>query len=144
MDAAVPIIDADARLEAPAIDLAGESLTTLDALEAALHHGLLDDWRRAVSADPLASLYQSPGWCMPWYRAYRDAYEPHVIVVRSHGSVVGVVPMAVDRQTGDLVFASDTMADYRDIVARPGYREAVVEHLVRAYLAGGFRNPLQV
>lgn len=144
MDAAVPMIaEAEAQATA-ALDISRECITTLHALESALDHGLLDDWRRTVNADPRASLYQSPGWCLPWYRAYRDAYTPHVIVVRSHDTVVGLVPMAVDRGTGDLVFASDAMADYRDIVARPGYREAVVEQLVQAYLDGRFRNPLQV
>jgi len=128
MDAAVHIAtEAEAQLEAAALGISRESITSLDALEAALSRGLLDDWRRTGNADPRASLYQSAGWCLPWYRAYRDAYTPHFIVVRSHGAVVGLVPMAVDRATGELVFASNTMADYRDIVARPGYREAVVE-----------------
>jgi len=145
MDAAVPMItEAEAAAGVARLEIARESITTLDALETALARGLLDDWRRAVNADPRSSLYQSPGWCLPWYRAYRDAYTPHVIVVRSHDTVVGLVPMAVNRATGELVFASDAMADYRDIVARPGYREAVVEQLVHAYLEGGFRNPLHV
>ena len=138
------ITEAEAHAHVAPFEVSRESLTTLDALETALARGLLDDWRRAVNADPRASLYQSPGWCLPWYRAYRDAYTPHVIVVRSHHAVVGLVPMAVDRATGELVFASDAMADYRDIVARPGYREAVVEQLVLAYLEGGFSNPLHV
>lgn len=144
MDAAVPMIAEAEAQAAAALDISRESITTLEALESALDRGFLDDWRRTVNADPRASLYQSPGWCLPWYRAYRDAYTPHLIIVRSHDSVVGLVPMAVNRATGELVFASDTMADYRDIVARPGYREAVVEQLVHAYLDGRFRNPLQV
>lgn len=144
MDAAVPMITEVEAQATAALDISSECITTLRALESALDRGLLDDWRRTVNADPRASLYQSPGWCLPWYRAYRDAYAPHLLVVRSHDTVVGLVPMAVDRDTGALVFASDAMADYRDIVARPGYREAVVEQLVRAYLDGGFRNPLQV
>ena len=145
MDAAVPLIsEAEVQAGVAIADISRESITTLDALESALDRGLLADWRRAVNADPRASLYQSPGWCLPWYRAYRDAYTPHVIVVRSHDTVVGLVPMAVNRATGGLVFASDAMADYRDIVARSGYRQAVVEQLVRAYLDGGFSNPLQV
>jgi CelD/BcsL family acetyltransferase involved in cellulose biosynthesis/GNAT superfamily N-acetyltransferase len=119
-------------------------LKDLTSLHAALDNGLLADWRRVVSADPLATLYQSPGWCLPWYRAYRDAYAPYVIVVTLGGSVVGIVPMAVDRSTGELVFASHAMADYRDIVALPGHRATVVAEVLQCYLDGGFPNSLQL
>src|SRR6266550_28990 len=119
-------------------------LTDLPSLEAALSNGLLRDWRRVVAEDPLASLFQSPGWCMPWYRCYQQAYDPYVIVVSGTRGVVGIVPMAVDRDTGELTFASNTMADYRDIVAMPQYRATVVSELIRCYLAGGFPNPLDI
>lgn len=147
MAAAVSIAsDARARAGAGAVQASAvtEQITDLAALEAALEHGLLEDWRRTIDADPRASLYQSAGWCMPWYRSFRASHSPCVIVVRVGGSVVGLVPMAVERATGDLVFASHAMADYRDIVALPAYREVVVEEFVRCYLAGGFPNPLQV
>ena len=119
-------------------------LTCLASLEAALSDGLLGEWQHVVDEDPLASLFQSPGWCMAWYRCYADAYQPYVIVVRARRGVVGVVPMAVDRRTGDFAFASNTMADYRDIVALPRYRAKVVSELIRCYFAAGFRNRLEV
>lgn len=128
----------------PAAAISSRTLTDLASLDAALERGLLEDWRRVVRADPVASLYQSPGWCIPWYRAYQDAYSPHVIVVSVGGSIVGIVPMAVARDTRELVFASDAMADYRDIVALPGYRAMVVSEVVRSYLEGDFPNPLQL
>jgi CelD/BcsL family acetyltransferase involved in cellulose biosynthesis len=145
MDAVV----ADARLAVAAAsepDVAVERsvLDSLAALDAALTSGLEERWREVLAADPLASVYQGPGWCVPWYRLYADAYLPHVVVVSARDRVVGIVPMAVERETGHLVFASDAMADYRDIVARPGYRRAVARELVRAYLDGHFSNPLEV
>jgi CelD/BcsL family acetyltransferase involved in cellulose biosynthesis/GNAT superfamily N-acetyltransferase len=120
------------------------AVSTLAELEAALVSGLHEEWQRAVEADPLASLFQTSGWCMPWYRAYADAFDPYVIVVSAGGRTVGVVPMAVNRQTRELVFASHTMADYRDIVALPGYREQVVGELIRHYLGGRFAKTLQI
>jgi CelD/BcsL family acetyltransferase involved in cellulose biosynthesis/ribosomal protein S18 acetylase RimI-like enzyme len=145
VDAAISIAaETVAHSTAPGAAATTEQITDLTALEVALEHGLLDDWRRTIDADPRASLYQSPGWCMPWYRAFKSAYAPHLIVVRVGGSVVGLVPMAVDRASGELVFASHAMADYRDIVALPAYRALIVEELVRCYLAGKFPGPLQV
>ncbi|HET7694283.1 MAG TPA: GNAT family N-acetyltransferase [Vicinamibacterales bacterium] len=134
-----------ARAEAsPAAVTSTSCLSDLASLERALADGLLDDWRRVVQADPLASLYQSPGWCMAWYRAYRDDYAPFVVVVRVGGSLVGIVPFATDRRTRELIWASNTMADYRDIVALPGHRATVVAEVVRCYLEGHFANPLQL
>src|SRR5690349_1474450 len=101
------------------------TVTSLAALESALAGGLHAEWQRVVDADPLASLFQTTGWCLPWYRAYADVFEPYVIVVAAAGRMVGVAPMAVNRATRHLVFASHTLADYRDIVALPGYRTAV-------------------
>lgn len=114
----------------------------LRALDAALDEGLRHEWTRLIAADPLASVYQSPGWCVPWYHCYSDAYTPWLVVVRDAGLLVGLVPMAVEKKSGRLVFASDTMADYRDIVARPGYRELVIAELVKRYLDGRFEGPL--
>ena len=119
-------------------------LTTLAALESALGDGLQRAWQAVVESDSRASAYQAPAWCVAWYRAYADAFDPFVVVIRADDAVVGVVPMAVDRASRRLVFAGHTMADYRDIVAHPAYRLAVTRELVRAYLAAGFRNPLEV
>lgn len=119
-------------------------ITDLDTLESALVNTPLRDWRRLAEEAPHASLFQSPGWCMPWYRAYQRSFSPLVIVVTAGEELVGVVPMAIERSTGVFAFASNTAADYRDIVARAGYRRQVLAALFAVYLAGRFPNPLQI
>ena len=103
---------------------ASYSLTTLASLETALAGGLEEQWRSVVDDDPLASVYQTSGWCMPWYRCYRDAFDPYVIVVSAGGRTVGLVPMAVDRdaRTGVRQQRHGRLPRHR---ALPGYREAV-------------------
>ena len=120
------------------------TLTSLASLEEALANGLHEEWRSVVDNDPLASLFQTAGWCMPWYRCYAATFDPHVIVVSDAQRVVGIVPMAVERGTRALVFASNTMADYRDIVALPGYREQVAGELIRSYVEGRFTGTLPI
>jgi len=142
-------ITAPADLSVPAVEdlqagVASYALTTLESLEDALRAGLHEEWRRLVESDPRSSVYQGAGWCVPWYRCYADAYDPFVIVVTAGARIVGLVPMAVERATRQFAFASNTMADYRDIVALPGYRPAVVRELVKVYVSGGFRNPLEI
>jgi CelD/BcsL family acetyltransferase involved in cellulose biosynthesis/SAM-dependent methyltransferase/ribosomal protein S18 acetylase RimI-like enzyme len=116
----------------------------LASLEAALVDTPLRDWRRLSETAPHASLFQSPGWCMPWYRAYQDDYTPFVVMVTAGERLAGVVPLAVKRDDGTLVFASDSMADYRDIVAEPDRRKDVLREFVRIFRQRGFPDPLQV
>jgi CelD/BcsL family acetyltransferase involved in cellulose biosynthesis/ribosomal protein S18 acetylase RimI-like enzyme len=141
---AVPATVPTATAAADTVPVESRAITTLQSLEAALVDGLQAEWQRIVDNDPLASLFQTAGWCMPWYRSYAASFDPYVILISSGGRLVGLVPMAVDRSTRALVFASHTMADYRDIVAVPGYREPVVAELVKHYLAGGFAGTLQI
>lgn len=141
---AVPATVPATTTTAHALPVESRAITTLQALETALVHGLQEQWRRVVDNDPLASLFQTAGWCMPWYRSYAESFDPYVVLVSSGTRLVGLVPMAVDRATRELVFASHTMADYRDIVALPGYREQVSAELVNHYLAGGFAGTLQI
>ncbi|MEO5897329.1 MAG: GNAT family N-acetyltransferase, partial [Vicinamibacterales bacterium] len=119
-------------------------ISSLPALERELEGGLLAAWNQVMDDDPLASCFQSAGWCLPWYRAYRDEFDPYVLLVQVADRPVGVVPLSVHRATRELAFASGSMADYRDVVALPGFREVVVSELIRVYLDGGFPNPLQV
>ena len=119
-------------------------ITSLPDLEQALLDGLQDQWTALTQADPLASLFQAPGWCVTWYRCYEDQYMPFVIIVPNGQELVGIVPLAVSRTTRRLVFASDAMADYRDIVAKPGFRRTVVAELIRCYVEGQFPNALEV
>ena len=119
-------------------------IADMPSLAAALADGLDRQWRGVIESDPLATLFQSPGWCMPWYRAYADTFDPYVIVVSCDDRVVGIVPLAVERSSRRLVFATDSTADYRDIVARPGYRRQVAAEMIRHYVEGGFPGPLQV
>jgi CelD/BcsL family acetyltransferase involved in cellulose biosynthesis/GNAT superfamily N-acetyltransferase len=108
----------------------------LSALEDALHQPLLQQWEAVLEEDPRATLFQSPVWCMPWYRAYTQ-FEPRVIVARSGERLVGVVPLAAERGTGRLTFAGDGVADYKDVVTLPQFRERMLETLLRYIRASG-------
>jgi CelD/BcsL family acetyltransferase involved in cellulose biosynthesis/ribosomal protein S18 acetylase RimI-like enzyme len=119
-------------------------ISDLQTLERELANGLHDAWRELAERDPHAALFQTPAWCLPWYRCYHDEYDPHVLIVSTHQELVGVVPLAVRRGTRELGFASGPVPDYCDVVAVPEHRRGVLAALVSAYVAGGFRHPLRV
>ncbi|HET6647568.1 MAG TPA: GNAT family N-acetyltransferase [Pyrinomonadaceae bacterium] len=97
-----------------------------------------------MASDPTSTFYQGPVWCMEWYRSYGDCFTPLVLLMTSDGVLVGVVPLAVEKATGRLTFASDNMADYREVVTRPAYREAVVAEMLRVYKSGSFPNTFRL
>lgn len=106
--------------------------------------GALAAWEELTQADAAANFFQSPAWCMDWYRCYADQFSPLVVVVTRGERLVGLVPLAVETATKRLVFAGDNMADYRDVAAAEGHREEVVRELLRVYREGGFQEGFRV
>lgn len=120
-------------------------LTSLEEVEDSLRRdGALAGWDALAREDDAGNFFQSPAWCVEWYRCYAEEFRPHVVAVERGGALVGVVPLAVERATGRVVFAGDNMSDYRDVIAGPGHRAGVVSELLRELVAGRFPNRLRV
>ena len=119
-----------------------ESLRELEAERAAT--GALAAWEALADSDESANFFQSPAWCMDWYRCYADQFSPLVVVVTSGERLVGLVPLAIENSSKRLVFAGDNMADYRDVLAAEGHREDVVRELLGVYRAGGFQEGFRI
>jgi CelD/BcsL family acetyltransferase involved in cellulose biosynthesis/GNAT superfamily N-acetyltransferase len=97
-----------------------------------------------MDEDPVSTFFQSPVWCMEWYRSYQDKFRPLVMIAARGESLVGIVPLAVEITTGRLAFAGDNMSDYRDVAAAPGYREGVIAELIRLHRSGQYPNFLRI
>jgi CelD/BcsL family acetyltransferase involved in cellulose biosynthesis len=111
-------------------------IDNLSALEEALTKPLLSQWATLIESDPSATLFQSPVWCMPWYRTYSQ-FDPRVIIASSGSRLCGVVPLAAEKQTGRLTFAGDNIADYKDVVSVPEFRERLLVTLLRYIRSAG-------
>jgi CelD/BcsL family acetyltransferase involved in cellulose biosynthesis len=119
-------------------------ITNLSDLEESRRDGLLVFWEELMAVDPKSTFYQGPAWCMEWYRSYGDFFSPLVMLITCDRTLVGIVPMAVESATGRLTFATDNMADYRDVVTRPDYRKAVIAEMLQVYKSGSFPNTLRL
>ncbi|MEO8099700.1 MAG: GNAT family N-acetyltransferase [Acidobacteriota bacterium] len=115
---------------------------TLDSIEAGLLRSPLSEWEALARQDPTATLFQTPMWTLPWYRAYAATFEPLVLAVVHDGRLVGVVPLTIERETGRIAFAGNQMADYRDVIALPEFRKQVIEEFLNLFRAGAFPNML--
>ncbi len=121
-----------------------QHLTDLPQIEEARQRGPLVAWDELLAGDPTGTLFQGQVWCLEWYRTYYERYQPSVLVVTYGDALVGLVPLAVRRVTGELVFASSNMCDYRDVLAFPEHKQRVIAHLLEFYCAGGFNQPLRL
>ena len=121
-----------------------QQITELRQIEESQRTGLLAAWEQLLASDPVGTLFQGPVWCLEWYRAYHERYQPCVLAVTYDDTLVGLVPLAVERATGELVFASGIMSDYRDVLALPQHKQTVIASLLRLYCAGGFSQPLRL
>ena len=59
------------------------------------------------------------------------------MVVSSGGRLTGVVPLAAEKTSGRLTFAGDHIADYKDVVTCPEFRERLLITLLRYIRSAG-------
>ncbi len=111
-----------------------------EALQAAMVQDHLElRWVELLERDQTASFYQTPLWCLTWYRCYQDEYEPVVLTVWSGNRLRGIAPCAQARIDQRLIFAGAGMADYRDVVSAWADRAAVLDLIIprmQAYAGG--------
>ncbi|MFN2567934.1 MAG: GNAT family N-acetyltransferase [Gemmatimonadaceae bacterium] len=74
----------------------------------------LERWQALRDQCPWATVYQASGFVLTWLETYRGRMEPVVAVGEdAEGELVGLLVLAVDRTTGDLVPAGTHHAEYQ-------------------------------
>jgi CelD/BcsL family acetyltransferase involved in cellulose biosynthesis len=106
----------------------------LGAVSQGIKSGPLGVWENLAEDSGGAGFFQRPLWCMSWYEAYVDEWEPVVALAISQGEPIGLAALAKQKASGEIVFAGGGMADYRDFVTLPAQRDRAVEALVQAVL----------
>ncbi len=96
-----------------------EVLTRPDAVEA-----VAPEWHALLDRSPCDRAFSSATWFLASCRARPD-FAPHVLVARRGRALAGVLPLALAREEGRLVFPSP-LADYNDLIAAPGDLEVAV------------------
>ena len=123
-------------LVSPADSIAVVVLKGWSEVEDALRQGAVEKcWENLLSQDSVATFYQTPLWCLTWYRCYQDAYEPLLLLGGAKDRLLGLAPLARERSTGRILFAGDGMADYRDFVCHDTHREQITEKFLGHIMA---------
>ncbi len=92
-------------------------VTTIEALEA-----MAPEWDALWRRSPGATPFQSPHWCLPWWKRF-GSDDPFAIVVRSNGALDAFAPLYIlrDDDTGESLgmFLGTGVTDYLDAVVAP-------------------------
>lgn len=98
---------------------------------------LEEEWKDLYHNCPLATPFQSWAWLYSWWEAYGEGYDLRLIAVRYEGTLIGIVPLMLERQWsyfGRLLFIGNGPTDYLDILARQGCEAQVTEAAVGALM----------
>ena len=87
--------------------------------------GLAPDWERLWKGDPRATIFGNFPWARASWQAYGYCRSLCVPVVRRNGRVVGILPLAAERDT--LRFLGDPRSDYNDMLCDPDMGPEVLE-----------------
>ncbi|MHB1414155.1 MAG: GNAT family N-acetyltransferase [Chloroflexota bacterium] len=98
------------------------------------HSELAAEWNALRATTAVKGPFLDWEWQDLWWRTFGDGRELWLLAVRQGSDLVGIAPLMFAQ--GRLTFScGDDVCDYLDILARPGYEEAVCE-AVLAYLQG--------
>lgn len=87
----------------------------------------LHQWRNLSERCPWGTVFQSPDFVKVWYETYRERFIP-VILSKStpEGQLCGLLTLAINRSTGQLVYAGDIYAEYQVWLAHEDANDAFV------------------
>lgn len=89
-----------------------EALQALDRAE------FIERWSQ-LHADAFGvTVFQHPSYACTWYRSYQQDWEAVLAVAESDGRLLGLLPLALHRRSGQLVCAGAHQAEYQAWLAR--------------------------
>ncbi|VXB88662.1 GNAT family N-acetyltransferase [Massilia sp. 9I] len=113
-------------------------LTGSEAQDALASDEFQEHWRALYERCPWASACQHPGFVLPWYRLYHDAFLAVVVIARyPEGGLAGLLTLARPRAGGAITAAGERQAEYHAWLASPadadGFILAALTVLRRAF-----------
>lgn len=99
---------------------------------------LAPEWDRLLALHPRPQVFHTWAWHLATWRARGDRRTLCTVIVRSGGSVVGILPLA--RENGEVRFLAMPDADYADLLCEPEHAGPVLAAALEALDAHGVRR----
>lgn len=100
----------------------GENMTHNDAIvwhpragsELLARPAFIQSWRELAAACPWSTVFQSPDFIVTWYETYGDRFDALLVTMTDiHGTLCGLLTLAIDRKSGALHYAGCDQAEYQ-------------------------------
>ncbi len=97
-------------------------LSNAAAIERMRDNGFVEAWSRLCAACPWATGFQSPEFILPWYECYAATAAPLLLVAESddQSELQGLLALAIDKDSGNLLNAGAHQAEYHCWLAQEG------------------------
>ena len=113
---------------------------------------LASAWRELAASTDRPAVMLDPQWLVPWWSHYGGQHELSIGLFEKDGQLVGLAPFFVRSQSypaglkfrrleflGAAAGAEDAVgSEYLDVLARPGFEQAVIDACTRHMCNGGF------
>ena len=91
-------------------------------------NNFLGEWRELYGICPWATVNQGPDYCVLWYEVFERSFEPVIVTGTDvSGKTVGLLALARDANTGELVSAGGAMSEYEVWIATPHAGNTFIE-----------------
>lgn len=85
------------------------------------------DWNNLLNYCPWVTPFQRKAFVSTWYEMYWERYEPLLVWARdANETLTGLLTLAIDRNSGALVFAGTHHAEYQVWLSRPEHGDAFI------------------
>jgi CelD/BcsL family acetyltransferase involved in cellulose biosynthesis len=106
---------------------------------------LVPAWRQLFRCCPDATVFQHPGWVLPWLERYGGRRRTVVVVLHdTDDRLAALAPLMIDTVTGQLQFIGHPLNDRNGVLALPGWQAAAWRAVATALIAhasGGCKLP---
>lgn len=96
---------------------------------------LAPEWNMLLSADPSASIFQTPEYAHVWWEEFGALRSLALLEIRDDGALIGIAPLSMEPD-GSVHFVGDpSISDYLAPVSAPTHRDVVAATVVESALA---------
>ncbi|KLK93357.1 hypothetical protein AA309_08400 [Microvirga vignae] len=95
--------------------------------------GFRQAWSELAAACPWSTIWQSWEYAETWLSVYRETYEPLLVIQRDEANgLIGLLPLAIQRNTGAIVHIGSGQAEYQAWLAYETHGNSFIEEALAA------------
>jgi hypothetical protein len=109
-----------------------EILKGKDCFLAIENNNFIESWKDLAETSQYFTLTQEYNFVYSWYKSYREKFNPIMVIgYNKKEEIIGIIPLAINIESGELSYAGDNQSEYNNFISTPEYEEEfIVESLI--------------